>query len=105
VRKRNERNLTEVEENVSIKNLVSNQIGMLVMFLGLILILVFVIRLLIKNSHSYFEQAETKKKIGALYKDLKTDSKFTINYASFYLARRLFVAAVFVLVETIALKV
>ena len=75
------------------------------MFFGLILVLVFVIRLLTKNTKKYFEEDETKKKIGALYKDLKTESRFTINYASFFFARRLFVAAVFVLVETVALKV
>ena len=78
---------------------------MIALFFGLILVLIFVIRLLTKNTKKYFEEDETKKKIGALYKDLKTDSKFTINYASFYFARRLFVAAVFVLVETVALKV
>ena len=75
------------------------------MFFGLILVLVFVIRMLTKNTKKYFEEDETKKKIGALYKDLKTESRFTINYASFFFARRLFVAAVFVLVETVALKV
>ena len=69
---------------------------MIALFFGLIFVLVFVIRLLIKNTHEYFEEAETKK--GSLYKDLKTDSRLTINYASFYLARRFFVAAVFVLV-------
>ena len=78
---------------------------MIALFIGLILVLVFVIRLLTKSTHEYFEEDETKKKIGALYKDLKTDSKFTINYASFYFARRLFVAAVFILVETVALKI
>ena len=71
---------------------------MIALFFGLIFVLVFVIRLLIKNTHEYFEEAETKKKMGSLYKDLKTDSRLTINYASFYLARRFFVAAVFVLV-------
>ena len=75
------------------------------MFFGLILVLVFVIRMLTKNTKKYFEEEQTKKKIGALYKDLKTESRFTINYASFFFARRLFVAAVFVLVETVALKV
>ena len=78
---------------------------MIALFFGLIFVLVFIIRILTKNTQEYFEDAETKKKIGSLYKDLKTDSRFTINYASLFYARRLFVAAVFVLVESIALKV
>ena len=95
----------EEEKSISIRQFATDQIGMIALFFGLIFVLVFVIRLLTKNTHQYFEKAETKDKMGALYKDLKTDTKFTINYASFYLARRLFIAAVFVLVHTIALKV
>ena len=97
--------LSDEEKSISIRQLATDQIGMIALFFGLIFVLVFVIRLLTKNTHQYFEEAKTKNKMGALYKDLKTDTKFTINYASFYLARRLFVAAVFVLVQTIALKV
>ena len=39
---------------------------MIALFIGLILVLVFVIRLLTKSTHEYFEEDETKKKIGAL---------------------------------------
>jgi hypothetical protein len=58
-----------------------------------------------RNSLEYFQLEETKEKVGALYKNFDTNSKPALYYASFFLARRFFVAAVFVFVETIALKI
>ena len=43
--------------------------------------------------------------MGALYKNFNTSFKHALYYAPFFLVRRLFVAAVFVYIETIALKI
>ena len=72
---------------------------------GLIAALALIARLIKRNSLEYFELEETRDRVGALYKDFKTTSKPALNYSTFFLARRLFVAAVFVFVETIAIKV
>ena len=40
-----------------------------------------------------------------MYVNLETHSPIVLNYATFFLARRLFVAAVFIFVSTIMLKV
>ena len=72
---------------------------------GLITALSLIVRLIRRNPLEYFELEKTRERVGALYKDLKTSSKPALHYSTFFLARRLFVAAVFVFVETIAIKV
>ena len=72
---------------------------------GLIAALSLIARLIKRNPLEYFELEKTRDRVGALYKDLKTSSKPALHYSTFFLARRLFVAAVFVFVETIAIKV
>lgn len=82
-----------------------NSILSVFMASGLITSLAVIARLIKLNPLEYFEIKETKDRVGALYKDFDTSSKHALYYGPFFLARRLFVAAVFVYVETIALKV
>ena len=72
---------------------------------GLIAALVLITRLIKRNPVEYFKLEDTRAKFGALYKDYTISSKPALFYSTFYLARRFFVAVVFVFVETIAIKV
>jgi hypothetical protein len=93
------------EEPIQKRNLVMNSFISIFLASGLIATFALITRLIKCNHLEYFELEATKEKVGALYKSFDTSSKPALYYASFFLARRFFVAAVFVFVETIALKV
>ena len=94
-----------LEEPLKLKALVKNSLISVCLVIGLTTPLALIIRMIKRNSLEYFDKEETKAKVGALYKNLKTNSKLSLHYTPLFLTRRLFVAGVFVYVENIVLKV
>jgi hypothetical protein len=90
---------------MKLRGLIQNSLISFLLATGLITALAIIIRMIKQNTLEYFEQEETKAKVGTLYKNLKTTSKFSLYFAPFFFIRRLFVAVVFVFVQNIVVKV
>ena len=100
-----EHRMLKETESLKVRTLVQNTLMWVSFFSLLVAMLVIVTRMIKKNTLEHFQLEETKQRVGALYTNFSTESKPSLFYATFFLARRLFVAAVFVFVQTIALKV
>jgi hypothetical protein len=98
--------LQEIVESAprGLNELVPETLMVILLIAALLAVLGYVARLIQTKPALYFAQKEVKGKIGALYSNLGLESH-QLHFATFFFARRLFLALVLFFIETPVLKI